>query len=214
MSDNENDDSFNDEEEEFDEKIKIMIIGETKIGKSSLIARYCTNTFSAGTYLSTIGIDFQIKNIEMNGKKIRLQIWDTAGQERFRNIAKNYFQSSNGFIVVYDITCKDSFDKLTYWIGEINENAPIDTKTILLGNKLDLKDSREVEKEEGEEFSKSKNINFLEVSAKDGTNVKEAFDLLIKQIVNNPQNISSRQKRGSRVLKSINIKKEKKKSCC
>ena len=214
MSDNENDDSFNEEDEEYDEKIKIMIIGETKIGKSSLIARYCNNSFSGGAYLSTIGIDFQIKNIEMNGKKIRLQIWDTAGQERFRNIAKNYFQSSNGFIVVYDITCKDSFDKLTYWIGEINENAPVETKTILLGNKIDLKDSREVPKEEGEEFSKSKNINFLEVSAKDGTNVKEAFDLLIADILKNNKNINNRKKIGSRVLKPINIKKQKKKSCC
>ena len=91
-------------EEYFDEKVKIMIIGETKVGKTSLISKYCRNDFSGGEYLSTIGIDFQIKNLVINSKKVRLQIWDTAGQERFRNIAKNYYQSSDGFLVVYDIS--------------------------------------------------------------------------------------------------------------
>ena len=107
----------------YDEKIKIMIIGETRVGKTSLISKYCNNEFSGGQYLSTIGIDFQIKILNINSKKIRLQIWDTAGEERFRNIAKNYFQSSDGFLVVYDITNKESFDTLDYWIEEIKSNS-------------------------------------------------------------------------------------------
>ena len=146
----ENDDSITGEDEEYDEKIKIMTIGETKSGKTSIISRYCKGSFSEGNYLSTIGIDFQIKNLVINNKNIRIQIWDTAGQERFRNIAKNYFQSSNGFILVYDITSKESFEKLEYWINQINENAPLNTKTVLIGNKIDLEKNRQVTKEEGE----------------------------------------------------------------
>ena len=110
-------------EDYFDEKIKLMIIGETKTGKTSLISRYCKNEFSGSLYLSTMGIDFQIKNLQMNSKKIRLQIWDTAGQERFRNIAKNYFQSSDGFVIVYDIANLESFQTLDYWIEEIKSNS-------------------------------------------------------------------------------------------
>ena len=104
------------EEEEYeqisyDEKIKLMVIGETKVGKTSLIKKYTKDIFG-GTYLTTVGIDFQEKIIDVEDKSVKLQIWDTAGQERFRNIAKSYFHKSDGFLLVYDINCKDSFEKL------------------------------------------------------------------------------------------------------
>ena len=154
-------------EDYYDEKIKLMIIGETRTGKTSLISRYCKGDYSESPYLSTIGIDFQIKNLTINSKKIRLQIWDTAGQERFRNIAKNYYQSSDGFIIVYDITNSESFQTLDYWIEEIKSNSHEFTKMILVGNKCDLEDERQVKKEEGKDYAKKEKIKFYEVSAKE-----------------------------------------------
>ena len=201
------------EEEYFDEKIKLMIIGETRTGKTSLISRYCKNEFSGGAYLSTIGIDFQIKNLEINSKKIRLQIWDTAGQERFRNIAKNYYQSSDGFIVVYDITNNESFQTLDYWVEEIKSNSQELSRMILVGNKCDLEEGRQVKKEEGKEYAKKKELKFYEVSAKDGTNVNKAFDDLIKDILSTYSPSELSKKRASKML-SVPMPQQKKKSCC
>ena len=201
-------------EDIFDEKIKIMVIGESKIGKTSLISRYCNNDFLGGAYLSTIGIDFQIKNLVLNKKNIRLQIWDTAGQERYRNIAKNYFQSSDGFIIVYDITNTESFEKLDYWIEQIKDNSQECSKMILFGNKCDIIEERKINKEEGEEYAKNKNIKLFEVSAKEGTNVNEAFEYLVRDILNNFSPNENFKKRQSKIL-SIPIELPKKKhSCC
>ena len=111
-----------------------MIIGESLVGKTALITRYTNNSFS-GTYLTTVEIDFQTKFLNINDKTIKVELWDTAGQERFRNIAKNYFQSSVGFLIVYDITSKSSFEKLSFWNEQVNLNAPENTKYIIVGNK-------------------------------------------------------------------------------
>ena len=207
--------SYDEEEStanQYDQKIKIMIIGESLVGKTALITKYTKNIFG-GTYLMTVGIDFQDKFININGKKIRIEIWDTAGQERFRNIAKNYFQSSDGFLLVYDITKKSSFEKLDFWNEQINLNAPKNTKYILIGNKKDLNNEREVSKEDGDNFANKNNIQFYETSAKDGTNVNYVFELLAKEIINNGENTSTRSKRSSQVLKKKNSKDDKK-SCC
>jgi small GTP-binding protein len=200
-------------DDNYDEKIKIMIIGESKIGKTSLISRYCNNKFIGGAYLSTIGIDFQIKNLVINKKNIRLQIWDTAGQERYRNIAKNYFQSSDGFIIVYDISDIESFEKLDYWIEQIKTNSQENIKMILFGNKCDLIDDRQIKKEEGEEYAKTKKIKFFEVSAKDGTNVNEAFEYFVNDILNSFSQTENYKKRKSKML-SVPIELPKKKSSC
>ena len=200
-------------DDNYDEKIKIMIIGESKIGKTSLISRYCSNKFIGGAYLSTIGIDFQIKNLVINKKNIRLQIWDTAGQERYRNIAKNYFQSSDGFIIVYDISDIESFEKLDYWIEQIKTNSQENIKMILFGNKCDLIDDRQIKKEEGEEYAKTKKIKFFEVSAKDGTNVNEAFEYFVNDILNSFSQTENYKKRKSKML-SVPIELPKKKSSC
>ena len=196
-------------QDEYDEKIKIMVIGESKIGKTSLISRYCNNEFFGGAYLSTIGIDFQIKDLTIENKKIRLQIWDTAGQERYRTIAKNYFQSSDGFIVVYDISSTESFEKLDYWFEQIKTNAPEYVKLILFGNKCDLTDNREVSKEDGEKYAKKKDIKFFEVSAKEGTNVVNAFETFVNDILL----IFLHKKRTKLSSSPIELPK-KKNSCC
>ena len=201
-------------EDNFDEKIKIMIIGETKTGKTSLISRYCKNEFTGGAYLSTIGIDFQIKNLTINSKKIRLQIWDTAGQERFRNIAKNYFQSSDGFLILYDISNHESFETLDYWVEEIKSNSQELAKMILVGNKCDLINERKIKKEEGENYAKNKKIRFFEVSAKDGTNVEEVFTRLVKDILKSYSPIENWKKRGSKMLSVPVLQQKQKSSCC
>ena len=201
-------------EDYYDEKVKIMIIGETKVGKTSLISRYCKGDFSGGEYLSTIGIDFQIKNLKINSKKIRLQIWDTAGEERFRNIAKNYFQSSDGFLVVYDISNIESFETLDYWIEEIKSNSQELSQMILVGNKCDIIDERKIKTDDGKAYAKKKNIKFFEVSAKEGTNVNQVFESLVKNILKYYSPSELYKKRGSRML-SVPIQvQHKKNNCC
>ena len=201
-------------EDNYDEKIKIMLIGESKIGKTSLISRYCNNEFLGGVYLSTIGIDFQIKHLVLNKKNIRLQIWDTAGQERYRNIAKNYFQSSDGFVIVYDISNTESFEKLDYWIEQIKANSQEYTKMILFGNKCDIIEDRKIKKEEGEEYAKNNNINFFEVSAKEGTNVDKAFESFVKDILDSSSPNENYKKRQSKRLSAPIQVHKKKDSCC
>ncbi len=205
----EGDDSDSDDNK-YDEKIKIMVIGETKVGKTSLIKKYTKDVFG-GAYLSTVGIDFQEKIINIDGKSVMLQIWDTAGQERFRNIAKNYFHSSDGFLLLYDITCRDSFEKISFWHEQIKINSPQNTKWMLIGNKCDLEENRTVDKSEGENYSKEYNINFSETSAKDGINVNEVFQTLINEIIKEIKK-HGRKKRASKVLKKDTSSKKKK--CC
>ena len=195
----------------YDEKIKLMVIGETRVGKTALIKKYTKNVFG-GTYLTTVGIDFQEKIINVEEKSVKLQIWDTAGQERFRNIAKSYFHTSDGFLLVYDISCKDSFEKLNFWYEQIKLNAPENTKCVVAGNKCDLEEKRQVNKNEGENFAKTYNIDFYETSAKDGINVDEVFQTLANEIMKDIKKNGSKNKRSSQVLKKNT--KSKKKSCC
>ena len=204
MADND-DDSISDS---YDQKIKIMILGETLVGKTAIITRYTKKIF-AENYLTTVGIDFQNKQLNINGKKINVEIWDTAGQERFRNIAKTYFQSSDGFLLVYDITSKDSFNKLNDWYDQIKLSAPENSKCIIAGNKSDLEEKRQVSKEEGEKFASDNNLKFYETSAKDDKNKNIVFELLSNEIVNDEKTIK-RNKRSSQVLKKKNAKVEKK----
>ena len=165
----------------FDVKYKIMVLGESKVDKTQLIKRYTKNVFG-GVYLTTVGMDFQDKIIEIEDKKVRLQIWDTAGQERFRNVTKSYFQSSQGLVLVYDITDRESFEKLNFWVDNIKNFAPENAKFILVGNKCDLANERKVSYEEGENYAKNLNIKFFEASARDGTNVNELFFYLANEI--------------------------------
>ena len=201
-----------DDESPFDEKIKIMVIGEIRVGKTSLIKKYTLKTFG-GQYLTTVGIDFQEKILDIDGKKVKIQIWDTAGEERFRNIAKNYFIHANGFLIIYDISCKESFEKVKFWYDQIQSNAPEDIKYIIVGNKCDLEENREVKREEGINLSKEYKCNFFETSAKDGINVNEIFQTLADDIMKDlKKNSGIANGKSSQVLKKSS--KQKKKGCC
>ena len=194
----------------FDVKYKIMILGESKVGKTSLIKRYTKGQFG-GIYLTTVGMDFQDKIIDIENKKVRLQIWDTAGQERFRNVTKSYFQSSHGFIVTYDITDRESFEKINFWMENIKNNAPENAKLILVGNKIDLPNDRQISFEEGENYAGKFNIKFFESSAKEGTNVKELFFYLANEI---HQENKAKGKDNKNITQLKSEDKKGKKKCC
>ena len=194
----------------FDVKYKIMVLGESRVGKTSLIKKYTKDQFG-GVYLTTVGMDFQDKIIDIEDKKVRLQIWDTAGQERFRNVTKSYFQSSHGFVLVYDITDETTFDKTNFWMDQIKLNGIENAKLILVGNKCDLINERKVSIEEGEKRAKDNNIKFFESSAKDGTNVNEMFFELGKLIY---QDSKGKEEKMTVQLGSVPGSKRQKKKCC
>ena len=194
----------------FDVKYKIMVLGESRVGKTSLIKKYTKDQFG-GVYLTTVGMDFQDKIIDIEDKKVRLQIWDTAGQERFRNVTKSYFQSSHGFVLVYDITDETTFDKTNFWMDQIKLNGIENAKLILVGNKCDLINERKVSIEEGEKRAKDNNIKFFESSAKDGTNVNEMFFELGKLIY---QDSKGKEEKKTVKLGSVPESKRQKKKCC
>ena len=195
----------------------IVTLGNGQVGKTSIILRYIDDRFSAN-YLSTIGIDSKIKKIKMpNGEQIKVKISDTAGQERFRSIASNYLKKANGILLVYDITCHESFSDINKLLQEINKNES-NKPMVLIGNKSDLEEKREVPKEEGMGYAKNvaKNIPFYETSCKTGDNVDKAIMDLVNQIYNK---YSSNNKIEN--IENIEIVKEKdnedikeKKKCC
>ena len=129
-----------------------MLIGNSAVGKSSLLLRFSDNTFSE-SFLPTIGVDFKIRTFEMNGKTVKLQIWDTAGQERFKTITSSYYKGAQGIILVYDITDRQSFKDVENWLAEVEKHASENVIKLLVGNKCDLESARAVTFEEGKEFA-------------------------------------------------------------
>jgi len=161
--------------------IKILTLGETQVGKTSIVLRYSEDKFNYNK-IATIGIDFKIKIIRKGNEKIKVSIYDTAGQERFQNIVKHYYKGANGVLLIYDITKRDTFKKLDFWIEDLKENADnIDNLFIyLIGNKNDMEEKREVSFQEATDFAKDKKLPYIEVSAKTGNNIKKLFDEVIK----------------------------------
>lgn len=158
----------------YDYLFRYIIIGDAGVGKSCLLIQYTDNQFRH-KHEATIGVEFGAKMINIGDKKVKIQIWDTAGQESFQAITRSYYKGAVGALVVYDITRRESFMHITNWLKEIKEHGSKDVVIILVGNKCDLKDSRAVEKEEGEELAKQHGLEFLETSAKTSENVNEAF---------------------------------------
>ena len=200
------------EEEAYDERIRIMLIGNSNVGKTSIAKRYCKNQFNQN-YISTVGIDFVTKYIKVGQKTINLQIWDTAGQERYKVIAKNYYNKSDGFIVVYDITNKATFKDISGWISQIKELASHDNKYIIVGNKYDLEEKRKVTKLEGENLSKKYNCQFFEVSAQSGKNIDKCFLYLAQNILQDV-NYSDPSRKASELDHHSFKGNNKKKKCC
>ncbi len=160
---------------------KILLIGDSGVGKSCILTRFADETF-AESFISTIGVDFKIRTIEIDNKMIKLQIWDTAGQERFRTITSSYYRGSHGVIIVFDVTNKISFNNVKMWLSEIDRHASPSVNKLLIGNKIDLGNKREVSYDEGKDFADSMGMPYLETSAKSGDNVEQVFVKLASEI--------------------------------
>jgi len=158
---------------DYDHLFKLLIIGDSGVGKSSLLVRFADNHFS-GNYITTIGVDFKIRTIEINGERVKLQIWDTAGQERFRTITSTYYRGTHGVIVVYDVSSGESFANVKRWLHEIDANCDV-VNRILVGNKNDDPDRKVVLTEDARRFADQMGIQLFETSAKDNINVEEMF---------------------------------------
>jgi len=168
-------------EKEFDYLFKLLVIGDSGVGKSCLLLRFADDTFIE-SYIATIGVDFKIRTIRLGESVVKLQIWDTAGQERFRTITAAYYRGSHGIMIVYDVTDRDSFDHVRQWLGEVEKFAAEGVTRFLIGNKCDLSDQRAVTYEEGQELAAAYDLKFLETSARGNHQVDDAFFLLADEI--------------------------------
>ncbi|CAL9149591.1 unnamed protein product [Musa hybrid cultivar] len=163
---------------------KIVIIGDSAVGKSNLLSRYARNEFNLHSK-ATIGVEFQTQSMEIDGKEVKSQIWDTAGQERFRAVTSAYYRGAVGALVVYDISRRTTFDSVPRWLQELNTHSDTAVAKMLVGNKCDLEDIRDISIDEGKSLAEAEGLFFIETSALDCTNVKKAFEIVIREIYTN-----------------------------
>ena len=164
------------------EFIKIMTLGNLAVGKTNFILKYTDNKFQE-THISTVGLDFKIKRMEINKKNYQIVLFDTAGQERYKSIALNVLKDTHGILLMYDITSKTTFESIPDWINNIKDLKGVDFPLILVGNKIDLEEKRKVNIEEGQKLASENKILFFETSNKTGINIQEAGLALIKKII-------------------------------
>ena len=172
---------------EYKYNFKFIVIGASGVGKTSLLSRLIDGQFSPENQ-STIGVEYLSTVIEVDGNPVKLQIWDTAGQEKFRSIAKSYFRHAVGVIMVYDITNRQSFDDLSFWLNDVHSLCDPNAAVTLIGNKLDLASSRAVTTSEATAFANTHQLIYLETSARGGDNVQEAFYRATKSVYERAEN--------------------------
>lgn len=166
---------------DYDYLFKLIIIGDSGVGKTSLLLRFTDHIYT-DSYVSTIGVDFKINTLELDAKVIKLQVWDTAGQERFKNITSSYYRGAHAIILVFDLTEPTSFANIANWLKEVNIHALPHVHKLLIGNKCDSISHRVVSYEVAKEFADVMNMRYIETSAKDATNVQEAFIYIAKEL--------------------------------
>ena len=204
------------DKESYEFLFKLILIGDSSVGKSNILLQHLKGQFDPNSK-ATVGVEFGTKNIEINNKKIKIQIWDTAGQERYRSITSAYYRGAKGAFIVYDITRKETFDNIDKWVADLKNNGDDNISIVLIGNKSDLDEKREVSKEEGVQKSEEFKTAFMETSALNGDNIDKAFDELIEQIY---QNNCSMIDDGDKVEieeKGVNLNEENednKNKCC
>jgi len=200
---------------DYDYLFKLLIIGDSGVGKSSLLLRFADNTFT-GSYITTIGVDFKIRTIEADGEKVKLQIWDTAGQERFRTITSTYYRGTHGVIVVYDVTNGETFANVKRWLHEIDQNCDL-VNRILVGNKSDDPNRKVVLTEDAQRFADQMNIQLFETSAKDNINVEEMFTAITKMVLRSKKELQQTAAKNTIVLDDDRKRpggSRKKPKCC
>ncbi|ALC48462.1 Rab35 [Drosophila busckii] len=197
----------------FDHMFKLLIIGDSGVGKSSLLIRFSDDTFS-GSYITTIGVDFKIRTVLIDGLRVKLQIWDTAGQERFRTITSTYYRGTHGVIIVYDVTNGDSFANVRRWLEEIQNNCDVVNK-VLVGNKNDDPDRKVVITEDAQRFARQMDIELFETSAKDNLNVEDMFLSITRQVLNHKlRTASDDQEKGRGIVVKPQRGARKHNKCC
>uniref|UniRef100_A0A7S1FJ81 Uncharacterized protein n=1 Tax=Noctiluca scintillans TaxID=2966 RepID=A0A7S1FJ81_NOCSC len=195
---------------EYDYLFKVLLIGDSGVGKSCLLLRFADDMYTE-SYISTIGVDFKIRTLNQEGKTVKLQIWDTAGQERFRTITSSYYRTAHGIIVVYDVTDKESFNNVRHWLQEIDKYAADGVNKLLVGNKCDLAQKRHVTYEEAHELAKSMGMQFMETSAKNAHNVEQAFQVMAEDIRKRVASQPNLGTTGGTTLRSTQAKRQ---GCC
>lgn len=196
--------------------IKLLMIGDCSVGKSSIVTRYTGEEFDSN-YLFTLGVDFKFKKVKVNDEDYRIQLWDTAGQERFRSVTRAYYRGSHGVLAIFDITDRIAFENLTDWLKDIRKERGNDIRILIVGNKTDLEESRVISKEEGLRFAKAHGAKYIETSAKNKRNVRRAFDILIKDIYKKqkPKKDKNEKKDDTIKLSNISLKQKlRNNKCC
>jgi len=200
----------------YDLLAKVLIIGDSGVGKTCLLLRFSENSFTT-SHLATIGIDFKMKTIDVDGKRVKMQIWDTAGQDRFKTITQTYYKGAMGIMLAYAVNDRESFQNIENWMKQIKEHASEDVSKILVGNKSDMPD-RCIDYEEGKRLADSYGIKFYETSAKDANNVNDAFFSIaqdIKEKVVTKSSILNPEMGGNQRGLNLNTTEQKpNKSCC
>ena len=204
--------------EEYDMMVKVIIIGDSGVGKTNIMSKFLKNKFMEESK-ATVGVEFGSKLFDLNGHKIKAQIWDTAGQEKYKSITGAYFKGSKGALVVYDITQKSTYESLEKWVNDLKSAGDPKITIILIGNKSDLEENRQVTKEQGEEKAKSFGCAFLETSALSGDNIDKAFNMMVKEIFEKFSNDSAEDSELESGFKGEDLKLDKvvdknKKKCC
>uniref|UniRef100_A0A3Q4A8J3 Ras-related protein Rab-15 n=1 Tax=Mola mola TaxID=94237 RepID=A0A3Q4A8J3_MOLML len=167
---------------QYDVLFRLLLLGDSGVGKTCLLCRFTDNEFHP-SHISTIGVDFKMKTLLIDGIKVRIQIWDTAGQERYQTITKQYYRRAQGIFLVYDITSERSFQHIMKWASDVDEYAPDKVQKILVGNKSDEVDKRQVATEQGVKLAKAYGMDFFETSAFTNQNITETFTRLAEQVL-------------------------------
>ena len=195
--------------ENFDYILKLLIVGDSTVGKTNFIMRFISDKFNE-SYMTTSGIDLKSKDIEIKNKNIRIQIWDTAGQEKYRAITRNLYLKVLGVLIIYDITNEKSYNNLKTWVQLIREDCGSHMQIIIVGNKCDLDSERKINQEEVMKYAKKEKIEYIETSCKTGENVQKAVKTICEKILEN-NDLSSDM---SFTLSSSSLLPPKNKKCC
>ena len=206
------------DEENYDVLFKIVLIGDSFVGKTNIMSKYLKNEFHEDSK-ATVGVEFGAKKFDIEGKSVKAQIWDTAGQERYKAITTTYYKGAKGALIVYDITRKETFDSVDRWISELVNSGDKNMTMLLIGNKCDLDTQRQVTKEQGEEKAKAFRVAFLETSASSGENLDVAFEMIMKEVYSKCKNELDEDDgmEEMQMGKEIDLTKEnkvEKKKCC
>lgn len=186
---------------DYDLTVKTILIGDSSVGKSSLLYRYTDDDWNP-YYIATIGVDFKVRTLERNGKVVKLQLWDTAGQERFRSITQSYYKGAHAVALVFDVNDRETFESLRIWINDVRNFGSVGVPVVLLGNKCDMAAAnglhrRAVSTEEAQQFADGLGFRYFETSAKTGANVSEAFEFVVDKCVDQREKTISGRRRNA-----------------